>query len=417
VQLLMSPSETEVEPLAIGRRSHARCQGSVRHSRPGRVPGREATIAQALALIEQARELSGSPEPFSLVDAADGELIADLTERASLTLFDAVANLGSHADVERGTAIARTLHGLHEVASRLRVDDLSRRAVGLERVHHAIKRLNGSAALNSLLEIAPAEAAKACGFDRAVSFRVRDRKLVPTAAYVAHPADAARELLGALRATRLPIALLPAESELMRRRATAVVQPSLEGHGGPSPLAAALFTPAYVAAPIVSDQGVIGFIHADRAPSRRRLDAIDRDLLRAFAGGLASALERAMLTELAQAQRDHLRRTLRAADIELDELSGRTLATIEWAEGNHRTGSGSVAPSALREVGADARLTSRERQVLVLMATGATNGRIADQLVVTEGTVKVHVSNILRKLGAANRAEAVSKHLRMQSSG
>jgi DNA-binding CsgD family transcriptional regulator len=388
-----------------------------RPSRPGRAPGGAATIARALALIERARGLSGSPEPFSLVDAADHELIADLIERASLTLFDAVADLGPDADVERGPAIASTLRGLHEVASRLRVDDTSRRAGGLDRIHRAIKRLNGSAPLNSLFEIAPAEAAKACGFDRAVCFRVRDGRLVPTAAYVVGRADAARELLAALRASPLPLTVLPAESELLRRRATAVVAPSPEERGGPSPLAAVLLTPAYVAAPILSDQGVIGFIHADRMPSRRRLDAIDRDLLSVFAGGFASALERATLADVVQAQRDHLRRTLRAAEIELDELSGRTLATTDWAQGSQPTASGSGAPSALRGGGPDVRLTGRERQVLGLMAAGATNGRIADQLVVTEGTVKAHVSNILRKLGAVNRADAVSRHLRMQAPG
>ena len=47
------------------------------------------------------------------------------------------------------------------------------------------------------------------------------------------------------------------------------------------------------------------------------------------------------------------------------------------------------------------------------MATGATNGRIAEQLVITDGTVKSHVKRILRKLRAANRAEAIARYLRL----
>jgi LuxR family transcriptional regulator, maltose regulon positive regulatory protein len=52
-------------------------------------------------------------------------------------------------------------------------------------------------------------------------------------------------------------------------------------------------------------------------------------------------------------------------------------------------------------------LTRREVEVLSLMATGKSNRRIADDLVVTLDTVKKHVSHVMDKLGAANRTEAV----------
>jgi LuxR family transcriptional regulator, maltose regulon positive regulatory protein len=54
-------------------------------------------------------------------------------------------------------------------------------------------------------------------------------------------------------------------------------------------------------------------------------------------------------------------------------------------------------------------LTSRERQVLGLLALGRANRDIAAELVVTLDTVKRHVSHILAKLGAANRTEAVAR--------
>jgi NarL family two-component system response regulator LiaR len=53
-------------------------------------------------------------------------------------------------------------------------------------------------------------------------------------------------------------------------------------------------------------------------------------------------------------------------------------------------------------------LTTRELEVLQLLAEGQTNRQIADRLVVTERTVKFHVSSILAKLGAGNRTEAVA---------
>ena len=51
-------------------------------------------------------------------------------------------------------------------------------------------------------------------------------------------------------------------------------------------------------------------------------------------------------------------------------------------------------------------LTSREVEVLRLLAAGRTNQQIADDLVIAPSTAAKHVANILGKTGSANRAEA-----------
>jgi DNA-binding NarL/FixJ family response regulator len=61
-------------------------------------------------------------------------------------------------------------------------------------------------------------------------------------------------------------------------------------------------------------------------------------------------------------------------------------------------------------VGGDARLaalTAREREVLVLMAHGMSNGDITRKLFLSEATVRTHVSRILMKTGSRDRTEAV----------
>jgi DNA-binding NarL/FixJ family response regulator len=58
------------------------------------------------------------------------------------------------------------------------------------------------------------------------------------------------------------------------------------------------------------------------------------------------------------------------------------------------------------------QLTSREMDVLALLAQGMTNSEIAADLGISRGTAKVHVMNILRKLDASNRTDAVVRGLR-----
>jgi NarL family two-component system response regulator LiaR len=53
-------------------------------------------------------------------------------------------------------------------------------------------------------------------------------------------------------------------------------------------------------------------------------------------------------------------------------------------------------------------LTPREREVLALLVKGKTNKEIAVQLIISQATVRLHVSNILSKLGASNRTEAAT---------
>jgi DNA-binding NarL/FixJ family response regulator len=88
------------------------------------------------------------------------------------------------------------------------------------------------------------------------------------------------------------------------------------------------------------------------------------------------------------------------------------LATLvrETVSGNvlyvHRRAVSSPGFRPSEAAAAKSPLTSRELEVLQLVAAGSTNGEIAQKLWVTEQTVKFHLSNVYRKLDVGNRTEA-----------
>lgn len=69
---------------------------------------------------------------------------------------------------------------------------------------------------------------------------------------------------------------------------------------------------------------------------------------------------------------------------------------------------GRAAPANQSNTLFDEELSSREVEVLKLLAAGASNREIAERLTLAEGTVKNHVSNILSKLHAENRTQAAN---------
>lgn len=77
--------------------------------------------------------------------------------------------------------------------------------------------------------------------------------------------------------------------------------------------------------------------------------------------------------------------------------------------------SGQALPTPLNENNSlEFRLTARQRQVLALIAEGHPNKIVAEQLAISEQTVKIHVNQIFKELRVFNRTQAVLKAQRHQ---
>jgi DNA-binding NarL/FixJ family response regulator len=70
------------------------------------------------------------------------------------------------------------------------------------------------------------------------------------------------------------------------------------------------------------------------------------------------------------------------------------------------------SPDSLDDAEVEEPLTSREIQVLTLLAEGLPNKAIANRLGISDQTVKFHVASVSGKLGAANRTDAVRRAVR-----
>jgi DNA-binding NarL/FixJ family response regulator len=120
------------------------------------------------------------------------------------------------------------------------------------------------------------------------------------------------------------------------------------------------------------------------------LDEYVFEALRAGAGGF-------VLKDIEPADLLQAVRVVAGGEALLSPSVTRRLITEFVARPERRT----VAPAALAE------LTSREREVLALVAAGRSNEEIAEALVVSPATAKTHVSHILSKLDARDRAQLV----------
>jgi LuxR family transcriptional regulator, regulator of acetate metabolism len=305
------------------------------------------------------------------------------------------------------------------------------RFAALDRVQASIAELREVTSPREMLHRAPAMLCAGSAFERATLSLVKGGLMVAEAAHFVGDSRAAAAVLAELQNSPLRLEHPLIETELMRRRRATIV---LDAEANPRvdrETARLMGWRSYAAAPLVVGARVVGAIHADRGAGQA-LDVLDRDVLWEFATGLGQAYESSVLRRTLRDERDQMGvflEWLRARSSELTD------APVRLSAGDHApayppvplpaavgAGAGAAGGSGAGPGGAGARddrvvfeglLTRRELDVLRLLAEGASNRQVADALVISSGTVKFHVGSILRKLHAANRAEAVTRYLRL----
>jgi DNA-binding CsgD family transcriptional regulator len=304
-----------------------------------------------------------------------------------------------------------------------------RRTDAMERVGDAIRRLGGASVTEGILERAATELGNGSDFRRIVISEVDGGLLRPLTIWSADDQPAAERALAGLAGVRMALEYPLIEHDVVRGAGPRIVNVAAAGARTPGPLAAALGWSAYAVAAIAVAGESIGLLHADLGdrpthpdrPTRpsepahpaRELDALDAEVGGAYAEGLAGVLQRAVLRHTLDLHQAELRAAAQWMGARLESLTAAAAGVGGAARGGGAASGGDAGWQARLLDG----LTPRELDVLRLLARGLTNRAIADALVVREGTVKYHVKNILRKLGATSRADAVSRFVRAGESG
>jgi DNA-binding CsgD family transcriptional regulator len=335
------------------------------------------------------------------------------TRKRLQTIRDDLRSSLEEADREPLAEVTRRLRLLAEIdGKRHRNDeeDVEAALEALVRIHEGLVRLRQCATPPELIERAPFELIQTCGFTRAMISRVRGSLWVPDVLELADEVDADGDFREFAKGAEIPLAHMLLETDLLRRRSPVLVTDPVGDPRTYKPIVEVSHSTSYAAAPILTTNRVIGFLHVDRYGQNLPMTPQDRDNLWVFAEHFGLLYERSVLVERLESQRSQLLEALATAASTIDEIVD---AEIELARNEPVADFPSATSSRGSRSKVDLLLTAREQEVLDLMASGATNTQIGQALIVAEGTVKSHVKRILRKLRVSNRSEAVARYLHL----
>jgi DNA-binding CsgD family transcriptional regulator len=375
-------------------------------------PQKAADTQDRLGRAAEALRSAGSVLDDQIVPSGIERLAPEDVEQLIDTTLRRLTELVSRERPNGRTAeLAMSALRLSEIRREFTADAYGRRLNGLCQVQHALARLRAIQSTEEMIAQAPKILCEYTDFSTVALLRLDEDRLVPASMWDSRDENVLEKVRAFLVENPVVLETGLLESEMLRRRMPILVHDAYNDRRVASEIFKVTGVRSYVAAPILPQGRVIGFLHAARPTA---VDIIDRDLLWNFAEGYGYALARTMLLERLSDQSALFRDLVHATDNLLEQLRETDLQIIDGSAAStrvYRSNRGShviASRSPIYDI-----LTRREIEVVELMAHGDTNKQIAARMIVSEGTVKSHVHTILRKLKAANRAEAVSLYVRM----
>jgi DNA-binding CsgD family transcriptional regulator len=325
-------------------------------------------------------------------------------------LHDSCVHAIAHS--ARGRVLLRSLVDIDDERRRQDEHDASQRQRADTAILSALVRLRALDSSTEMSRRAPAELRVAGGFTRVMISSARGSRWMPDTMRRSDHADPDSVEFARFSQddNEIPLARLMPETEMVRHRVPVIV-PEIGSHAY-QPLMAVTKSTSYVAAPIVTTRRVIGFFHADRFGQSNDVTQGDLDSIAMFAAEFGVLFEHAALGDRVRQQRAKWRATLRAA---IEGLDAQPVVLRLPALPTAVPGKPTCSVETGTATGVLSRaLTERERQVVNLLASGATNRLIAQELVLSVDTVKTHVKNAMKKLHASSRSDAVAKYLQIR---
>jgi DNA-binding CsgD family transcriptional regulator len=275
----------------------------------------------------------------------------------------------------------------------------SQQSKGLTR---AVRAVSGSD--RRLPEVVTRELCAVLGYAKAMYSFVSGSSWAPTSVSVhSELSGDFGGLVAAVDGHSISLRDAPREAELVRRRRPyAIGRTDIYRHTY-RPLLDLSRTDSYLAVPVVVGERAVAIVHVDLHGND--LSDTDFHIVGTVAEVCALATETAGLRAQIARQNRHTRSELDRLNRALRDLE-RFDVTLDDAD-DRRIDSEAIADRKPEDDYATP-LSARERDVLALMATGATNAAISRQLCISDGTVKSHVQRIFKKLGVTTRAEAAA---------
>jgi len=347
--------------------------------------------------VAELQDLLGN-EP-NLIRLADGE--------PDLTVIRAFAARKLREGVDSPERTLRLAELVTELDAASR-DDIARRlsvhTAQFEALQRVVRALDAGA--DRLADVVTQELCTSLGYGKAMFSVVRGSTWSPIALAVNPELTGDfHELATAIDGREIALREAPREAELVRRRRPYAVDAVDTYRHTYRPLIDLSRPAGYLAVPGVDDDRAVAIIHVDRQSDS--LSDTDVHLVAVLAGACASSKERADLRRQISTRNEHvdaeIQRLTQALRHLEQPLTMPEVATCDLP----RTDASTESPQTPVIPRAHA-LTAREREVLTLMATGATNATISRRLCISDGTVKSHVQRIFKKLGVSTRAEVAA---------